>query len=113
MIYMDTPFIVDPQIYPDAPHVFRNNVSAHLTADTVEELVEYAELIGLKRHWLQDAKDWRFHFDVTGVFLRKVLADARVQKLSKREFAQILIDRRQKFLSSRYPQLSRHKSDPQ
>ena len=38
---------------------------SHLTADTTEELVEFAERLGLKRHWIQNpGNPWKEHFDV-------------------------------------------------
>lgn len=104
MIYVDTPFKVDPAVFTGAPQVFKGNYSAHLTADTVDELVAYATEIGMKSSWLQDGKNWRFHFDVTGVFLRKILVDSRVKKITAKELAKIFIDRRQLFLSSRFRQ---------
>lgn len=42
---------------------WRHGPSCHLIADTVEELIEFAELIGLRREWFQ-AKSTP-HFDLT------------------------------------------------
>ncbi|QOT19580.1 DUF4031 domain-containing protein [Paenarthrobacter sp. YJN-5] len=39
---------------------------SHLTADTTEELVEFAARLGLKRSWIQNPGHiWKEHFDVT------------------------------------------------
>jgi len=40
------------------------NQSAHLMADTVEELHEFAARLGLKREWFQDRKTGK-HYDLT------------------------------------------------
>lgn len=42
---------------------WRHGPSCHLIADSVEELIEFAELIGLRREWFQ-AKSTP-HFDLT------------------------------------------------
>lgn len=39
---------------------------SHLTADTTDELVEFAARLGLKRSWIQNPGHvWKEHFDVT------------------------------------------------
>lgn len=39
---------------------------SHLTADTTEELVEFAARLGLKPSWIQNPGHvWKEHFDVT------------------------------------------------
>lgn len=42
-----------------------NGVWSHLFADTHEELMEFAQRLGLKPEWLQHAGTYREHFDVT------------------------------------------------
>jgi hypothetical protein len=37
----------------------------HLTADNLDELIEFAEKIGLKREWLQESRNGTPHFDLT------------------------------------------------
>lgn len=55
----------------------------HLMADTEEELRAYAVSIGLKLSWIQHPGTNRVHFDVTGINLKKLLADPRVEKLDR------------------------------
>lgn len=92
-VYIDTPFTV-PLDHPKAPRCFLGRQSAHLTADTVEELIDYAESIGMNRAWLQHAGRPSFHFDVTGARLKRVLADSRVQKIGAKDFARLWMARR-------------------
>ncbi len=63
MVYVDTPFLVERD-HPTAPKCFRGALSAHLIADTHEELVKYAFKIGLAAEWIQYSGTWREHFDV-------------------------------------------------
>jgi len=93
MIYMDSPFKVALDHY-NAPRIFKGRLSAHLTADTEEELVEYARSIGMSKSWLQDSGTYRFHFDVTGKFLDRVMSDSRVKFLEPKDFARLLLSRK-------------------
>lgn len=72
----------------DVHPVFRGKKHAHLMADTEEELVEYAASIGLKSSWIQRKGTKLVHFDVVGVYLRKILSDSRVLKLGRKEFVE-------------------------
>lgn len=65
--------------------VFRRRQHVHLCADTDEELRAYAKSIGMSVAWHQHAGRWDSHFDATGVFMVRVLADPRVTKLSRLE----------------------------
>lgn len=48
---------------------------SHLTADTTEELHEFAARLGLRRHWFQDHPDpRRRHYDVTDSKRRHAIA---------------------------------------
>lgn len=38
---------------------------SHLTADTRDELHEFAARLGMRRSWFQDKGDGRWHYDVT------------------------------------------------
>ena len=42
---------------------WRHGPSCHLIADSVEELIEFAEVIGMRREWLQTKSTP--HFDLT------------------------------------------------
>ena len=86
-VYVDTPFKVDPREFPDAPRVFKNAMSAHLMADTEEELRTYAKKIGLSLRWIQKSGTIRCHFDITGKFLALVERDESVLKLTPKEMA--------------------------
>lgn len=79
---------------PGAHKTFRNKRYTHLTADTQQELIDYALSIGMKREWLQHGGTYKFHFDIVGPRLEIVLKDARVKVLTLREFACILKERR-------------------
>ncbi len=47
-----------------AGRYFNNRPSCHLTADTLEELHEFAKRIGLQRNWVQDVLRYP-HYDLT------------------------------------------------
>ena len=46
----------------DAP--FHGMIMCHMMADTTEELLAMADLIGVQRKWIQAKCTWREHFDV-------------------------------------------------
>jgi hypothetical protein len=74
--------------YQNADHagvhrVFRGRPSLHLMADSDEELIAYAESIGMRRAWIQHPGEWSCHFDVTGARLDRVMRDPRVVKLDR------------------------------
>lgn len=45
----------------------------HLTADTPEELLEFAKKLGLRPAWIQYPGTWKEHFDVTMTVRRKAV----------------------------------------
>jgi len=51
---------------------------SHLTADTPEELHEFANRLGLKRSWYQD-HEYRWHYDVTPPVRARALALGAVE----------------------------------
>lgn len=52
-------------VYVDNARVkWRGRQWCHLVADTIEELHEFAQLLGLKREWFQHAASYP-HYDVT------------------------------------------------
>lgn len=59
---------VDPLI-----HYWKGRLWCHLTADTTEELHEFAAKIGLKRSWFQSGSILP-HYDITGPVRQKALA---------------------------------------
>jgi hypothetical protein len=93
MLYIDTPFLVTRETFPNAPRCFIGKESAHLTADTEEELTVYARSIGMRPQWRQKYGTKYFHFDATGKFLEKVLTDERVRKIDTRGFVRLIHSR--------------------
>jgi hypothetical protein len=69
------------------PQVFRGKDFTHLMADSEQELRAYAASVGIPEKWIQRAGTPRVHFDVTGCWLKFVLQDPRVTKLTLREWA--------------------------
>jgi hypothetical protein len=49
---------------PNGGRVVRG-VWSHMTADTREELDAMADVIGMKRSWIQYPGTWKEHYDVT------------------------------------------------
>lgn len=92
MIYVDTPFRVSVN-HPTAPRCFRGRLSAHLMADSDEELLAYARSIGMRPSWIQKPGTPRSHFDVTGSRLTRALGDSKVRKLSLLETVDLLRSR--------------------
>ncbi len=59
---------------------------SHLSADTEEELVAFAKEVGLPLNWLQCSGSPTFHFDVTGSWLKKLISNSSVKKITLRAF---------------------------
>ena len=56
---------------------------SHLVADTLQELHEFAEKVGLKRKWFQDHKDHP-HYDITTRHMfNKIMAEENVEIVNK------------------------------
>lgn len=66
----------------------KGQLFVHLTADSQEELLRYSGRINLPERWLQKRDTPRFHFDVTGRWLKMLLADRRVEKLGAAKFVE-------------------------
>ena len=96
MIYIDTPFLVDQDEFPNAPPCFRGRMSAHLVADSTEELVTYAKSMGMNPRWIQKKGTKYEHFDVTGSVLARIMADDSVFKVTNRELITIMKDKEPK-----------------
>jgi hypothetical protein len=41
--------------------------SCHLFGDTLDELIEFALSIGMRREWLQQSRNGTYHFDLTPI----------------------------------------------
>jgi hypothetical protein len=68
-------YVDEVRRWPTKIACFRNG-SAHLTADSVEELHAFAERLGLRRAWFQDGRVP--HYDITpGVRERAIYDGAR------------------------------------
>lgn len=68
-------------VYIDSANIlWRGKRWCHLYADSLAELVTFADKIGLKRAWLQFGShgDGFPHFDVTGVILDRCLTEGAI-----------------------------------
>lgn len=62
---------------------WRHGPSCHLIGDTVEELIEFAEGIGLRREWFQPKSSP--HFDLTAIGREIAIANGAIE-LTQRSF---------------------------
>jgi hypothetical protein len=65
---------------------------SHLTADTEQELLAFAYSVGLPKKWLQSSGASRFHFDVVGAWLGRVVR-AGAQVITMGEFMERIRNR--------------------
>ena len=72
----------------------KGQLFVHLTADSQEELLKYAKRINLPERWLQKKDTPRFHFDVTGRWLKMLFDDERVETLGAAKFVERVRRRR-------------------
>jgi hypothetical protein len=64
----------------------------HLTADSLDELFEYANKIGLNLDTISyQGKTFHPHFKICGVIKQKVLTDTNVEKVSCKEIVRLCI----------------------
>lgn len=63
---------------PNGARVVRG-VWSHLVADSTDELMHLADLIGLRPEWIQDPGTWGEHFDVTEPKRRAAIAVGAVE----------------------------------
>lgn len=75
-VYVDDAFI--PAKVRSGPIVHVSKW-CHLTADTTEELMAFAERIGLKSKYLQFPGTWKEHFDVTESKRKLAVANGAVE----------------------------------
>lgn len=81
---------------PDVHPVFRGRSHVHLMATEALELNVYASTIGLPLRWLQKDRHSIAHYDCTGKYMAKALADPLVVKLDRRQFVDTMISLRPK-----------------
>lgn len=67
---------------------FRRMIMCHMVADTTEELLQMADIIGVPRKWIQDEGEYSEHFDVCLSAKKKAIA-AGAKEITAREFARI------------------------
>jgi hypothetical protein len=90
MIYLDMPLQVASD-HPSAPRCFRGRKSAHLMADTTEELLAYAKsVLGMPKQWLQKTGTAHEHFDLTGWRLERAQQDIRVTKIDPQTLVELI-----------------------
>jgi hypothetical protein len=62
----------------------------HLVADSLQELYEYADKVGLDRDWMKFmGRTVHPHFDIFGNVKSRVLQDANVKQVTVRELVKI------------------------
>ena len=66
----------------------RAAVSAHLMADTMEELIALARAIGLKPEWIQNPGTAKEHFDLMGEGMCSKAEMAGAQRVTRTEFVE-------------------------
>ncbi len=72
--------------------------SCHLIADSVEELIDFAEQMGLRREWFQPKSSP--HFDLTAA-AREVAVESGAIEIDQRQLVKKLREIREKALQSR------------
>jgi len=68
-----TVYVDELQVWPNAKHRCFMKGSAHLTADSLEELHAFAARLGLRRDWFQDHRV-AAHYDLSPAKHAKALA---------------------------------------
>lgn len=67
----------------------------HMIADSTEELLRMARLIGIDKKWIQKSGTTHEHFDVS-VTKKKLALDQGAIPISTKKLGKILLDRRAK-----------------
>ena len=80
---------IDVAVYVDGlrDYGWRHGPSCHLIADSVEELIEFAEVIGMRREWLQTKSTP--HFDLTAGGRSLAVANGAIQLTNRELVAKI------------------------
>ena len=68
---------------------YRKMIMCHMVADTHEELVEMADLIGVNRRWIQKEGTYAEHFDICLVKRNKAIKNGATV-IDSRQLASIL-----------------------
>lgn len=82
------PAYVDPE-GSSYGRIGRVHFTAHLIADTPEELHALADKIGLKRAWAQTSNSGLLHYDITAGKRRQAIA-AGAEDCGRTEFVRIM-----------------------
>lgn len=77
---------------------WRHGPSCHLIGDSVEELIAFAENMGMRREWFQPKSSP--HFDLTAEGRKAAVANGAIE-LDQRAFVKKLREIREKALQSR------------
>lgn len=89
-----------------AARVFRKGRKfSHLVADSEEELISFAKLIGLKKEWIQYPGTYKVHFDITARRFNKAKTYPNVKLLTFEEFVVLLTQRREKWIKKKLQNL--------
>lgn len=86
-----TVYVDDMYKYPMGQ--FGRMKMSHMVADTTEELLAMADLIGVQRKWIQSEGTNQEHFDIAMVKRELALAHG-AQEMTLRECALFCVDRR-------------------
>lgn len=65
---------------------YRRMVMCHMVADDLNELLIFAEKLGLKKEWLQKPNTHHVHFDVSAETKKRALKLGAIE-ISRREMA--------------------------
>lgn len=84
MVYVDDEFIP-----------YRGMLMCHMLADTTEELLEMADIIGVQRKWIQYPGTHKEHFDVCKA-KRALAIQAGARSIDRHELVRLLQDKRAK-----------------
>ena len=73
---------------------------SHLTADSPDELLEFALKLGLRRSWIQYPGTWKEHFDLTEGMRQRALKNGAVA-ITLQEAGALFKERREKLRSDK------------
>lgn len=79
-------------VYIDHPTMHNGRLWCHLTADTQDELHEFAIRLGSRREWFQD-KGYKWHYDIPARGLQQAL-DLGAKLITSREMVRLMQARR-------------------